>query len=415
MPRRSGKVPSYTKHKASGQAVVRINGKDHYLGVYGTSESHDAYQRIVAEWRVTQIEASHATGATAKDNSSALTVNAVILAYMKFAEQYYSKDGKPTQEYTDMKYALRPLRKLYGTNLVRDFGPLALKAVRQHMIDSELLCRGVINSRVNRIRRVFKWAVSEQLAPPSIYEALRAVTGLRRGRTTAREAPPVKPVSQAHVNAVLPFMSRQVAAMVQLQLLAAMRPGEVVLMRACDIEMTGEVWLYQPHAHKSEWRDQERLVPLGPKAQAVIRPFLQPSATAYLFSPIDAEAERNAKRRAARKTPMPPSQVARKPKRQPRRAKRTRYDRDSYRRAIAYAIKKANKEQQRDTAQAGGEYRPIPNWCPLQLRHSRATEIRKRYGIEAAQVALGHARADVTQVYAEKNLGQAIQIAREIG
>ena len=116
MPRRSGKVPSYTKHKASGQAVVRINGKDHYLGVYGTPESHDAYERLIAEWRVAQIEASRAEGAPTQETSHALTVNAVILAYMKFAEEYYSKDGKTTQEYTDMKYALRPLRKLSGTS-----------------------------------------------------------------------------------------------------------------------------------------------------------------------------------------------------------------------------------------------------------------------------------------------------------
>jgi len=49
------------------------------------------------------------------------------------------------------------------------------------------------------------------------------------------------------------------------------------------------------------------------------------------------------------------------------------------------------------------------------LRHSRGTEVRKIYGIEAAQVVLGHARADVTEVYAEKNLELAMQIAKETG
>ena len=57
----------------------------------------------------------------------------------------------------------------------------------------------------------------------------------------------------------------------------------------------------------------------------------------------------------------------------------------------------------------------IPHWHPHQLRHSRGTEIRSNYGIEAAQVALGHARADITEVYAEKNMELAIQIARETG
>ena len=56
-----------------------------------------------------------------------------------------------------MKLALRPLRKLFGRTLVRAFGPLSLKKIRQHMIEVDDLSRGVINNRINRIRRVFKW------------------------------------------------------------------------------------------------------------------------------------------------------------------------------------------------------------------------------------------------------------------
>ena len=54
MPRKPGKVPSYCRHKHSGQAVVRINGRDHYLGEYGSSDSHERYQRLIAEWRENQ-------------------------------------------------------------------------------------------------------------------------------------------------------------------------------------------------------------------------------------------------------------------------------------------------------------------------------------------------------------------------
>ena len=48
----------------------------------------------------------------------------------------------------------------------------------------------------------------------------------------------------------------------------------------------------------------------------------------------------------------------------------------------------------------------IPRWAPNQPRHAAGTEIRKEYGLEAAQVILGHAKADVTQVYAEANMGR---------
>lgn len=51
MPRQSG-VPSYSLHKASSQVVVRAGSGDRYLGVYSTDESHAAYARFIAEWRV---------------------------------------------------------------------------------------------------------------------------------------------------------------------------------------------------------------------------------------------------------------------------------------------------------------------------------------------------------------------------
>ena len=57
----------------------------------------------------------------------------------------------------------------------------------------------------------------------------------------------------------------------------------------------------------------------------------------------------------------------------------------------------------------------VPVWRPNQLRHAFATEVRKRFGLEAAQVGLGHAKADVTQVYAAKNSEFAATIAAQVG
>jgi site-specific recombinase XerC len=64
---------------------------------------------------------------------------------------------------------------------------------------------------------------------------------------------------------------------------------------------------------------------------------------------------------------------------------------------------------------AAGNFDSVPHWHPNQLRHAHATVVRRRLGLEAAQVALGHERADVTQVYAEKNLALAAKVAVEIG
>ncbi len=119
-----------------------------------------------------------------------------------------------------------------------------------------------------------------------MYEALRAVTGLRFGRTEARETEPIKPVPWTWVERVLSAVSgSSIAAMIWLQWLTGMRPCEAVIMRACDIDMSGEVWLYEPADHKNRWRGHRRIVALGPKAQEVIKRFLQLATQAYLFSP----------------------------------------------------------------------------------------------------------------------------------
>ncbi|HQX48935.1 MAG TPA: hypothetical protein PLR25_03455, partial [Planctomycetaceae bacterium] len=212
MPSKS-KVPSYCHHKASGRAVVRINGRDHYLGQYGSDQSHSEYARLIAEWRVARQSATSESKATCFTADPSSTVSEVLLKYRDFAREYYAKDGKPGKEYVEMRLALKPLRELYGHTLAREFGPLKLQAVRQKMIDSDL-SRGVVNNRMNRVKRFFKWAVSEELIPSFVYEGLRTVAGLKKGRTSARETDPVQPVADEHVEAVLPHVSPQVAAMI---------------------------------------------------------------------------------------------------------------------------------------------------------------------------------------------------------
>ena len=51
---RPRRTPSYRLHKPSGQARVIINGEHIYLGKYGTPESYDRYDRLVAEWLLTR-------------------------------------------------------------------------------------------------------------------------------------------------------------------------------------------------------------------------------------------------------------------------------------------------------------------------------------------------------------------------
>lgn len=398
MPPRFRKPPAYRLHKPTGQAVVRIDGRDFYLGKHGTDASEEAYRRLIAEWATSPRPST--PGLSRPTIGVDLTVNELMVAYWdKHVVDYYTKNGRPTSEVDNNRQALRFLRRLHGSLPTRDFGPQALKAVRQAMIDAGR-CRSLINKDLNRVRGMFRWAVEQELLPVTVYQALQTVAGLRKGRSEAKEAKPVGPVSEEHVRATLPFLSPQVAAMVRLQLLTGARPGEVVALRPRDVTFgTDGVWVYRPAEHKTEHLERRRAIMIGPSAQEELRPWLDRDPDAHCFSPAEVVAARNARQRAGRRSPMTPSQAARTPKPGAKRAPGRRYTRNAYRVAIQRACVKAG----------------VPIWAPLQLRHTAATAIRARYGLEAAQVVLGHATADVTQVYAEKDLALARRVAAEVG
>src|SRR4051794_41808518 len=79
----------------------------------------------------------------------------------------------------------------------------------------------------------------------------QAVVTLARGRTDVRESEPVRPVPEAFVRAVLPHVLPPVAAMIELQLLTGARPGELCVMRACDLDTAGGGGFYRPARPKS--------------------------------------------------------------------------------------------------------------------------------------------------------------------
>jgi len=215
-------APKYRLYRPKHLGVVRLNGRDFYLGEYGSVASREKYDQLVAQWLANGRQLPSASAGDQSQDCPPISVNEVLLAYWRHAEAHYATADGHSKELTCMEHAIRPLKKLFGLTPACDFGPKALKAVRQTMIEADI-CRRQINSRINRIRRVFKWAVSEELIPPSVLHGLRAVTGLQKGRTIARESRPVKPVDVKHVDSVLPFVSPQVAAMIQLQLQRAQR------------------------------------------------------------------------------------------------------------------------------------------------------------------------------------------------
>lgn len=370
-----------------------------------------------------------------------LTVSKLIISYWRWAGSNHK-----FKRAFNIKAALRVLRRLDGSTPAIQFGPRKLRILREAMVLGDTTAvpprkpwsRRTINDRVRVIVTMFRWAVSQELLPPSIPQALAMVEPLKRGRTTAREGEGVGPVPQELIDAVRPLVSRQVRAIIDLQLLTGARPGELLGLRPVDIEtgVPGGVWTYRLTEHKNAFRGKDRRIYFGPKAQRVLAPFMAARAlNAPLFSPAEAEAERRAEMHARRKVPLSYGNAPGTNKSpSPRRPAGTAYTTDTYRRAIERACEEAfppppplarqdgetldqwrsrlTPSQRTKLRQWSKEHR----WHPHQLRHNAATHIRREFGLEAASLVLGHASATITDaIYAERDQGKIAEVIRRCG
>jgi integrase len=426
MPRLVHSLPRYRRHRGSNQGVVTLNGRDYYLGPYGAKASKVEYDRLIGEWLAGGRNPLNVT-------INELTVVELCVRYIRFARSYYQASDTKNRSLPSVARAIRYLRERYGRALAVEFGPLALKAIRQEMIDKGL-ARRTVNDSVGCIKRMFKWAVGEQLLPAAVHQALAVVPGLRHGRGEVRETERVLPVDDAPIDATLAYLPEVVADMVRLQRLTGCRPAEVCMIRPCDIDQMGDVWKYRPERHKTTYLGRNRIVFIGPQAQAILLRYLARDSQAYCFRPYDSEAKRRLAVHAARKTPIscgnvPGSNRRRRPQRKPGE----KYDVDAYRRALHRACDAAFPpvgelaQREDETVEewhgrltdaqriALRGWHSDHRWSPNQLRHSAATEIRRLYGLEAAATVLGHAKADVTQIYAERDYTLAARVAREVG
>ncbi len=362
-----------------------------------------ALKRIFSPQPPPQPTATPIVEPPANDRDPAtLTIAEMLAAWRIYAGKHYPAKG----EFTMVEAAIRPLEAYYGGELVADFGPKKLKAVQELMVKGYQVngkqyrgaSRRHVNAQTMRIKRVFKWAVSDELAPAGLAHSLSSVAGLKYGRTIAPELAPIGPVDEAVVEATLPHLSAIMAAMVKLQLLTGMRPGEARKVRPCDVDRSGDVWKYRPRKHKTEHWGKTRVIFIGPRAQEVLLPYLDRDPESFYFSARESRLWWFAKRRLERKSAVQPSQLDRS-KDKPQRAPGKGFSRIGYSQAIARACKTHD----------------IPHWHPNQLRHTAATKVRAQFGLEAAQAILGHSRADVTQVYAERDSAKGIEAMGAIG
>lgn len=392
MPRRrKGTPPPYLHHRASGQAYSTLNGKPVYHGVHGSPESRAAYQAFLARWEEAQ-------GRVTFRAAPGCTVEELVAAFLGYAEGHYRRaDGTNTHELGDFRRNLGHLVQLHGGLPVASYRARQLRDLRQVWVDAGL-ARTTVNQQVGRVRRLFRWGHGEgELVPPEVLTSLAALPDLPEGAAGEVTVPPAP---QEAVFGVLPHLSRQLQAMLQLQWHCGARPGEVCALRGREVHRDGRArlgqhtvrvatgWVWQPEQHKNRRRGKFLAYVLGPQARAVLGPWLRADPDEYVFQPREAEAERlRALSRAVRFSTNPCH------------APGLRYHESSYYHAVARACTRAGVEP----------------FSPNQVRHSFLSRVEAEYDLEDARKTVGHASVNTTLLYVERDIKRAAEIVEQLG
>jgi site-specific recombinase XerD len=356
MPNSRKQLPKYCRHKATGQAYVRIGGKMRYLGKYGSEASRREYDRVIAEFL--------ANGRQPDYDPEEIPIGSLILRFLDYAEKERNYcDGTKI----NFKVSLGFLNDLYGAQPVSSFTPATLKSLRRCLLEKGL-CRDTINQHINRIRQLFYWGCEEEIVPSEIAGSLRMVQPLKEGQTSAIDYEDISPVPNDIMEKTIVHLSRTFHDMARVQRFISGRPQDVINMRFCDINRSCEIWKYTPFSHKTKKRGKIRELPIGPKAQQVLLPYFtrcEGDMSQFVFVQSNGKQCEDWR----------------------------------YIRAIAAACKKAG----------------VPVWTPNQLRHADGTEVREKFGLEYAQAVLGHSSAKTTEIYAKASFEKAAKVAKEIG
>ena len=364
MARKPNVFPSYLRHKQSGQARVRIDGKDYLLGEYGSEASRIRYGELIAKHAGgVQIDpfAKSNRGSLPRNESEAdpgPSVGELCLVFLRHAETHYIKAGKQTSEVHILRSVIRPLNELYGMLPAKDFGPLALKAVRVQMVELGWT-RGTINAGMSRIRRIFKHAIANELIDSAILDRLKCVAPLLEGRTEAHDNAPRKAVAFEDIETVRKSVSSLVRDLIDVQRLTGARSGELLKLTTGMVNRSGDVWIAELVDHKTRHHGKSRILHFGPRVQLILKKYLSADPDQKLF----------------------------------------KITRNCYRRSVTRACEKAG----------------IERWVPHQLRHTAGDAVREEFGLEHTQAILGHAHANMTEHHAKASNHKAAEVALKIG
>lgn len=343
--------------------MVKLPGelkrKAHPLCAPGTDTAMDASRprelAIQAAWRFWEEHTKRTPSTVIK----AKTVKEICSAYLEHAKTYYRKpDNTLTTEFTNLPYALRALLSMYGSQPVTALTHADMIRVRDMIASWGTCSRSTVNAYMNRVRRMWGWALDEGYINAQLKSELTQVKNLKQNRTKLREPVPVTAVPDNDVEAVCRIAPQNFADMVRVNRLTGMRPEEICAMKWEEIDTSSEPWVYRPSWHKNKWRGHPRAILIGPKARKILSRW---KGDGFVFSPFKI-IESGFLGRHEEYASLP---------------RKNRIDcwvTETYGHAIRTYCYRAG----------------ITRWSPNRLRHSFATDIRREYGIVVAGCLLGH-------------------------
>ncbi|MBX2852393.1 MAG: site-specific integrase [Phycisphaeraceae bacterium] len=403
--------PSYRLHKRSGQAIVTLTDRrtrqrrDVYLGEHGSVESHELYAKTIKAWRDQGevVDGKPGTPQARQAQVGQYTVGVVALAYWRSIQKRYSfSDGDKNipSNASKIKQAIKRCRSIAGGLPASEFGADELEAIRDAMI-AEGLNREYINDLITKIRKCFKWAAKKKLVRSTIWHELALLDQLQYGEQGVKEPGEAEAVPWGDVDAVLPYLTPQVAAIADLMRHTGMRPGEAVRMTAAMIDTSKKTWWYTPKHHKTAHKGKVRRIPLGPRARSIVKQYLADRPIHKpLFSPLEADAWIRARRAAERVTPeLCGNRKGTNVKLSPMRKPGEQYKVGSVTQAIERACKQAG----------------VSKWTAKQCRNAAAKVLLEEFGPEHVVLVLGHSGYALVERYAGRDYAKAEAAIEQIG
>ncbi|MGE0145650.1 MAG: tyrosine-type recombinase/integrase [Planctomycetota bacterium] len=356
--------------------------------------------------RVTKAVFAAAEGRSASEDDSeegSMTVRELAARYETFLDETgrYVKAGRPTTQRLNIARALREFMEGFADLPAARCTDAVIHQHRDRLERRPTLTRKGINQKVSLVVGLFRWGWKRGFVPKATWADIRLVEPLTRAEAGNRPTGKPKRIPTLdEIRAVVAVASRQVGAMLRLQALSGMRPGEVCAMRFEDVERIeheGTTFgLYRVRDGKTSHHGHATSYVLPPAALAILDEFQRPGG-GIVFRPSDAMRERGKAMRLQRRTPITKQTIERDHRDEPREFGE-RYTKDTYRHAV-----------ERACAAAG-----VERFVPHALRHVVATWAANhvRLGIGAAAAALSHASRSTTEHYVHRDDSLRFNVAR---